>query len=88
MPSAPHVEDALVGQASWCGLVWSLAGPQVPSAVPDCLSAAMQAWQSVSHAVSQHRPSAQNPVAHTRHGGDLQSPFEAMLQETACGFCG
>jgi hypothetical protein len=47
------------------GLVPALAGPHEPSAIPDCLLAAAQAWQMPEHAMSQQTPSAQSPLAHS-----------------------
>jgi hypothetical protein len=57
-------------------LLLSIAGPQVPS-TPDCLSFAAHAWQNwpvaAEHALSQHTPSTQNPVAQSWHPATLQS---------------
>ena len=68
---------------SFRGSMPCLVAPQVPSA-PDCLSAAVHAWQSPLHAVSQQMPSTQLALAHSRHApGTLQ--FVCVLHAAASG---
>jgi hypothetical protein len=52
-----------------------LAVPHTPSA-PDSLAAAVHAWHTPSHLLSQHIPSTQKPVLHSwfeAHGAALSS---------------
>ena len=49
------------------------AAPHVPSSVPLCFSAPVHASHAPPHAVSQHTPSVQLPVAHTAQPATLQS---------------
>ena len=51
----------------------AFAAPHVPSSVPLCFSAAVHASHAPPHAVSQHTPSVQLPVAHTAQPATLQS---------------
>jgi hypothetical protein len=94
-PSLPQLDAGEVAQVSWCGLVWALALSQVPSPVPDCLSAAAHAWQKPHAAEAQQTPSTQCPVVHSRHPATWQSPAAppstdaaAGLQAAPCAFWG
>jgi hypothetical protein len=64
-----------------CGLRPAAAGPQLPSSVPDCFSAAVHAWQSVVQGVSQQTPSTQLPLAHALpmlHALAFVRPYDSM----------
>jgi hypothetical protein len=80
VPSAPQGGDD--GQVPWRagGVVSYLTGPHVPSLVADCLSAAVQAKQRVSQAVSQQTPSTQWFVVQARQLDWRQSAEAARLQ--------
>jgi hypothetical protein len=86
VPSAPQggVEEQVPWRAG--GVVSYLTGPQVPSVVADCLSAAVQAKQMVSQAVSQQTPSMQWFVAQARQLVWRQSEEAARLQAVDWGF--
>jgi hypothetical protein len=90
------VAGADVAHESLCGLVSALAAPQVPSPVPDCLSAAAQAWQKPHDVVEQQTPSMQLVLtpASTPMGLGHSRQLPAVLQSVArahaapMAFCG